>query len=380
MAHVREVPRKGGKRAYEVRWRDLAGKNSQRTFTVRREAERFAARIENELAAGDDSHHALKNRKTIQEAIDAVLAADRHRLKPRTLDSYRKIYGKRITEKFGNRRLNTLKRGEIQHWITELAGDGLAAATVKHHYLALRKLFKWAIRERLLTHDPCEHISLPRRSTSNEYPILSVAEIQRLAEVLEDTPPYGLLVRFMAYTGLRLAEVAGLRVSDVELGNRRLFVRQTAQRITGRGWVLGAPKSKRSTREVPLLDSRLIADLKTHLLTHPDPGRSGALFWPGRSPGSRELDYDRMFDGASFRRNRFSTALIQAKLPKMRLHDLRHTAASLWLAAGFQPYEVSRWLGHASVTTTDTIYGHLYPTNYRDHMEKFERYMARETD
>lgn len=47
----------------------------------------------------------------------------------------------------------------------------------------------------------------------------------------------------------------------------------------------------------------------------------------------------------------------------MRFHDLRHTYASLMLAAGFKPYEVSRWMGHASVSTTATIYGHLYPTD-----------------
>ncbi|PPG07099.1 MULTISPECIES: tyrosine-type recombinase/integrase [unclassified Rathayibacter] len=61
----------------------------------------------------------------------------------------------------------------------------------------------------------------------------------------------------------------------------------------------------------------------------------------------------------------------------MRVHDLRHTAASLWLAAGFQPYEVSRWLGHSSVTTTDTIYAHLYATDYTLHIAKFDAFTAR---
>lgn len=58
----------------------------------------------------------------------------------------------------------------------------------------------------------------------------------------------------------------------------------------------------------------------------------------------------------------------------MRVHHLRHTAASLRLAAGFPPYQVSRWLGHANVVTTDTIYPHLYPTDYSQHVERFERF------
>jgi integrase len=60
----------------------------------------------------------------------------------------------------------------------------------------------------------------------------------------------------------------------------------------------------------------------------------------------------------------------------MRFHGLRHTYASLMLAAGFKPYEVSRWMGHASVSTTDTIYGHLCPTDYDDQIARIEAFVA----
>ncbi|MCS5522371.1 tyrosine-type recombinase/integrase [Curtobacterium flaccumfaciens pv. oortii] len=59
----------------------------------------------------------------------------------------------------------------------------------------------------------------------------------------------------------------------------------------------------------------------------------------------------------------------------MRFHDLRHTYASLMLAAGFKPYEVSRWMGHASVSRTHTIYGHLYPTDYDDQIARFAAFV-----
>lgn len=58
----------------------------------------------------------------------------------------------------------------------------------------------------------------------------------------------------------------------------------------------------------------------------------------------------------------------------MRFHDLRHTYASLMLAAGFPPYEVSRWLGHASLATTDSIYAHLYPSDYASLVDRFEAF------
>ena len=377
MAHVREVDRRGGKCAYEVRWREH-GKSRQRTFTVKREAERFAARVETGLAFGSGVRPLTQSKVTVRDAANAVVAAEGHRLKPRTLDSYRKLYEKRIAEKFGNDRLSAVMRSKVQAWVTELVESGLAPGTVKHHYVALRKLFKWAIKEQLLVSDPCEHVSLPRPANEHDYPILTLREIDRLAAALKDSLPYGLLVRFMALTGLRAGEVAGLRVSDVELANRRIFVRQTAQRIKGKGWVFGTPKSKRSTREVPLLDRRLISDLQSYLLAHPKMGQPDALFWPGRAPGSRQPDFDRVLDSSTFGRNYFKPALERAKLPRMRIHDLRHTAASLWLAAEFQPYEVSRWLGHANVSTTDAIYSHLYPTDYSIHLERFEAYQARQ--
>lgn len=60
----------------------------------------------------------------------------------------------------------------------------------------------------------------------------------------------------------------------------------------------------------------------------------------------------------------------------MRFHDLRHTYASLMLAAGFQPWQVSRWMGHANVSTTGAIYAHLYPSDYSTQIEWFEAFVA----
>ncbi|MBG0717566.1 site-specific integrase [Microbacterium sp. 2C] len=204
---------------------------------------------------------------------------------------------------------------------------------------------------------------------------LTYAQVEAASGQLTLFKPYDVLVRFMAYTALRAGEVAGPRVRDVDLAAGHVSVRQTAQHIAGE-WVFGTPKSRRSSRDVPLLDRRPIADLKAHKMQHPRSGDDDALFWPGRTPGSHRVDYGRVWDLASFRRNYFNPALRRAELPAIRVHDLRHTAASLRLAAGFPPYQVSRWLGHASVVTTDTIYSHLYPTDYAQHIARFEAYAA----
>lgn len=376
MAHVREIPRSSGKTAYEVRWRE-GTKHRQKTFSVKRDAERFAVRQQDDVDRGFEAAATQHLRITVEQVAKAVLTAEQYRLKPRTLDGYAKLYAARIRTEYGHRPIRSLRRAEVQSWVNRLTDGGLSPATVQRHYVALQKLCKWAIRERILDADPCMHVSLPKPGPKADHPILTLTQIDAVAQQLTNTPPYGLLVRFAAHTGLRLGELAGLRVGDVQLAGRHVLVRQTVQRLKGQGWVVGTPKSIRSTREVPLLDKNLILDLRIYLAGHPKRHDPEALFWPGRAPGSRETDHNRVLDGSTFLRNYFNPAVEGAGLPKMRIHDLRHTAASIWLAAGFPPYEVSRWMGHASVATTDRIYAHLYPTDYVAHSAKFELYKGR---
>lgn len=135
---------------------------------------------------------------------------------------------------------------------------------------------------------------------------------------------------------------------------------------------MGTPKSRRSSRDVPLLSTALVADFRRYLMQHPRSGDSTALLWPARTNAGQRLDYSRALDLQAFRRNAFGRAVAAAELPPMRFHDLRHTAASLWLAAGIEPYRVSRWLGHGSLVTTDTVYAHLYPGDDAPHRARFD--------
>lgn len=374
MAHVREVTRKTG-HAFEVRWVAL-GKERQRTFSVKREAERFALKVENELAEGNSTETLVKRGKTVREVVENSLAASEPKLKPRTHISYVQAYDARILPVFGARSISTVTSEEIEQWVAGLTAAKLSPATVRNHYVALNKVFRYARRHRLITHNPCEGVELPRTHTGEAFAprFLSAAEVERLAQELDSQAPYGTLVRFAAYTGLRAGEVAGLRVRDVNLAAGHVEVRQTLQRLKGE-WTVSTPKSARSVRNVPLLNRALIGELRELLLQHPASGDGDALFWPGRRHGPRTVDWSRPLDGSSFLRHYFKPALARLDMPTMRVHDLRHTFASLMLAAGFKPYEVSRWMGHANVATTDAIYAHLYPSDYTAQLDRFEQFV-----
>ncbi|WP_062072132.1 tyrosine-type recombinase/integrase [Demequina sediminicola] len=376
MANVRELTRTSGK-AYEVRWR-AEGKFRQRTFAVKRDAERFALRVENQIAEGTTASPLVRRVLTVAQVVEASLEASRPGLKERTHRSYVQIYNNRVLPTFGKRKVTEVTRAEVQAWIVAMNGEGLAPSTVHHCYVALKKAFRYAQDDRLIACNPCDSIRLPKNTDVHAFtPVfLTAAQVEAVSAYLDATAePYGLLVRFAAYTGLRAAELTGLRIRDLNLKAGHVEVRQTLQRIQSE-WQVGTPKSRRSTREVPLVNRALTAVLREYLFAHPNRANPDALLWPGRIPGTHVVDFTRVFDVQSFRRNYLRPALASTDLLPMRFHDLRHTYASLMLAVGFPPYEVSRWLGHGSLATTDSIYAHMYPSDYASHVDRFEAFVA----
>lgn len=239
-------------------------------------------------------------------------------------------------------------------------------------------MFRYALRHRLISHNPCAAVELPKAGAVADFaPVFLTAQhVEAIAHELDAFHPYGLVIRFAAFTGLRAAEISGLRIRDVDLGAGHVEVRQTIKRV-GAKWTIGTPKSVRSTRNVPLLDRNLIAELRNYVEQHPNSDSAEALFFPARLNGSRRLDYSRPIDTGGVRTYYMVPAVKRLKIAEhMRFHDLRHTYASLMLAAGFPPYQVSRWMGHANVSTTDGIYGHLYPSDYNAEIDKFERFVS----
>ena len=151
----------------------------------------------------------------------------------------------------------------------------------------------------------------------------------------------------LAYTGLRWGEATALRVCDIDLDRRRVDVRRAFSDVGGHV-VLGTPKSHQS-RTVPL-PRFLAAEIASAVAgKHAD---QLVFTMPGGS----------VMRLSNWRRSTFIPARRRAGLSdRFRVHDLRHTAASLMIQAGYPPKMLQEILGHASITTTLDLYGHLYP-------------------
>jgi integrase len=156
-----------------------------------------------------------------------------------------------------------------------------------------------------------------------------------------------LLILVLAYTGLRWGEATALRVCDIDFDRRRIDVRRAFSDVGGR-IALGTPKSHQS-RTVPV--PRFVAD---ELAAAVDGKRPDELAFTMRGGSVVRL--------SNWRRATFVPARSRAGLSdRFRIHDLGHTAASLMIQAGYPPKMLQEIMGHASITTTLDLYGHLYP-------------------
>lgn len=265
MAHVRTLKRADGAKRYEVRWRQ-AGTFKQRTFSVKRDAERFALRMEDEIERGQSTDVYVRRGTTVRDAVEGSMAASEAKLKPRTFNSYRQSYDNHVLPTLGARRVSSITAQDVERWVAGLSASGLSPATVRNTFVALNKAMRYAVRHKHITANPCSGTELPRSTAGEAFQprFLTPEDVEKLASELDHLPPYGLMVRFAAYTGLRAGEMAGLRIRDINLLRHEVSVVRTLQRIRGE-WCVGTPKSARSTRNVPLLLPDLVSALDDFL-------------------------------------------------------------------------------------------------------------------
>ena len=384
MAHYREVARASGT-AYEVRWREGSA-FKQRTFPTEDTAAEFVVELKlTKRDTGSTAHLARLGRRFRDVAEDS-LAASAARLKPKTAEGYANAYRLYIYPTFGERRINFITSMEIERWLADMqtriaprTGERYSSASVHGAYVALSKVFAYALKHRLIAVNPCTVVDKPRIERSEQV-FLAPEEVAAVAAELDASHPYGLIVRFAAYTGLRAGELAALRVRDVNLMRRHVEVRRTVQRAKG-GWVVGTPKSARSVRDVPL-PGFLVQELSEYLAAHPHRADPSAALWPGRLQGGHgdsrnRVDWSRPFDVSSVYRYYFKPTLAKLGFRSARWHDLRHFYASACAAQGIDIRKVSRWMGHANINTTDSIYTHLFNGSATEDMDRLDSLAAR---
>lgn len=270
---------------------------------------------------------------------------------PKTVAGYRSLLDTVVLPRWKDVPLRDIRFDELQVWISSLSiggsarfdGKGLSASRVRQAHQLIGAVLKFAVKAKHLAVNPADGIELPRLpETEQRY--LTHEQLHRVAVA---SGRLRTLVLVLGYCGLRFGEAAALQISDVDLQNRRIRVSRSVTHVAKMGLVEG-PTKNHSSRAVP------VPKFLARLLETEIAGRdSCALVFPSRRDGVLTLGEGRYwFDKA--------TAAVDG-CAGLRLHDLRHTCASLAIRAGANVKVVQRLLGHKTATLTLDRYGHLFP-------------------
>jgi len=329
--------------------------------------------VKERLAEAQRQAHAgqlvVGRNQTVPQYLERWLAeAVRHSVRPKTYMNY-ELCVRRLLPLLGRVRLRTLEPEHIQHALGKLLDRGLAARTVRQVHMVLRCSLKQAVLWRLIPSNPSDAVK-PPRAERKEMRTLSEDEVRRLLAATTGTRHHSLWV-FLVTTGVRLGEALAVRWADIDLVEGRATIRRAVQRQRGMGMVFVEPKSSRGRRTVSF--PRETLEVLTAHRRDLDRERSQA--------GEQWQEYDLVFPSPVGRPRdmtylsfTFHRGLERAGLPRLRIHDLRHTAATHLLNRGVHPKVVQDLLGHSTIAITLDTYSHVMPALAKEasgHMSSF---------
>lgn len=305
-----------------------------------------------------DHHQTLLNqlREGILPSNDQITVSDfmanymevvgKHTLRPRTQEMQEVFVRVHINPALGKIKLKDLRPDHLQSFYSQKISSGLSKRTVQLLHVTLRTALKQAVKWGLVARNVTDLVQAPR-PIKKAAPFYTKEQLNTFLDAVRGHRWY-LIYLLLVYGGFREGEVLGIHNEDCDMVNRVINVRHTVITLKS-GLVIGEPKTKTSKRAVTL-PKIAYDELKKHL---EQLDRNQGLIFTTSTGGpisSRNLIRD------------FKKAISGAGLPDLNVHGLRHSHASLLLAAGVNPKMVQERLGHASIALTLSTYSHTIPS------------------
>jgi integrase len=339
------MPRRKGRRAFgslrqlpsgrwQARYRDAAGKShtAPQTFATRPEAARFLAQVETDLARGEWTDPRA-GRVSFAEWV-ARWQATTTNLRPNTRTLHGYLLRRFLLPAFADTALADLDLMAVRSWLAGLEREAVSPNTVAKAYRLLARILDTAVAAGLIVRNPCS-VKGAATERAAEMRVATVTQVAALAQAIH--PRFRALVLVAAYAGLRWGELVGLRVKRIDLLHSRITVAEQATEIDGH-FTWGPPKTEAGRRTVTLPAVAATA-LAEHLATYGQPGSQGLVFTSTEGGLLRR---------SNFNRRVWRPATRAAGLEGLRFHDLRHTSATLSIAAGASTRELMARMGHSS--------------------------------
>lgn len=376
MAWIRPRKRKDGGITYTVTWRE-PGDTKEQTIPFK-----------DNLAAAEETVRLLDANGQSFEIASAVLASAKldgptvYEMMAMHIDQlvdvgdyqlgrYRSARERYFKQGLGSMRVKGVQYKDVNLWVKGMQKRGLSAKTIANHHGLLSAAMSTAVRDRVIDHNPCRGIRLPKDKHAPEERQATAADWGLIRHHLpERFVPF---FDFIVATGLRFGEATALRADDFKLDQRTPIVdvqRAWKQNSDG-SYYLGPPKTAKGKRTVSLAPST--AAMLRPLVENAGDGlvftmkRGG----PIRSSPAHNTIWQPALRAASAKDPENPGKVLLKK--HVTIHMLRHLHAALMLEAGMPIYDLSRRLGHTSIQMTIDLYSHLLPDAHFRGAEVAER-------
>jgi integrase len=323
-------------------------KQRSKSFMTKRETEKWLRDEISKLDRGtwtDPKGGMLRYGEHAEQWLNGLVG-----IRPKTRVGYESLLRCRVLPTFTNYQLRRIDPASVRTWIFDMVADGLSPSRIRQAHQVLRASMDQAVDDGLIGRNPAIGVKVPADRT-REMLFLDAAQARHVAAIAGDHQPGAdTLITFLTWSGLRWSEAVALRRSSLDLLRNRVTVSRAATEVGGR-LVHGPTKTHRArTIIIPRSVSNLLA---ANMTTNE---ADGSVFTAPRGGPLRS---------SNFRRTVWLPAVATfaetyPHLTGLRIHDLRHTTASLAISTGGNIKAVQRMLGHKNASITLDRYGHLY--------------------
>lgn len=357
--------RKDGRWVCEITLED----HSRKTYYFKTEKEALDRRrvLLNELAQGTI---ATGPQQTVKQFLEYWLEdVYKPSVRLSTVRNVKVLMYKHIIPALGHVKLQKLTAQQVQSFYAKKLKEGMAPSRIKSIHLSLHNALEHARRVKLVAFNVCKDVQLPKQQKSEKH-FLTPEQARMLLQYVKGHQ-LEVLITVALTTGLREGELIGLRWSDIDFERGILNVARTVSYLPHHGFVEGDPKTKTSARTI-YLPSFVVDMLKQHRITVKEKRLLGGASWVNRDLVFPARNGNYIIFNSLLRQ--FYKVLDAAGLPRIKFHDLRHSAATLLLSMGVEMKVIQEILGHSSIVITADLYSHVLPHMHTDAMHRMDSF------
>lgn len=332
-------------------YKDYLGHKKQkvkRGFTTKKEAQNW----ERDFL----EHHSSQPTILFKVLVDAYLNDYKAKYKLSSYCFKNNIIRVHILPNFGETQINDITPNMVREWLNNLQakhGSTLSTATKNGIFKGLSSLFVYACKYYGLSSNPCKMVDTLKDDTKKEKVFLTLEQYKAFRSNITDIREL-VIFDLLFYAGLRHGELMALTFGDVDIDNKLLHISKTKGYAAGK-YITTAPKTKSSNRVVTL-PTFLIDEIKEYKEHCLDTDATASLL----NIKKKSIEYKK------------DKYLKLAGLPRMRIHDFRHSHVALLVELGENPLLIANRLGHSDIKITLNTYAHLYPNKQKELAQKLE--------